>query len=130
MTARAEGAGDEGSTDPLQDVWKALANPVRRTILDALRDGPRTTGELAARFPALSRFAVMQHLRVLEEAELVVPRRAGRQRFNYLNPVPIQRIHDRWVVRYMKPWTEALVSLHDELEAEARASGERTEESG
>ncbi len=129
-TAWDAATGDATASDPLQDVWKALANPVRRAILDALRDGPRTTGELAARFPALSRFAVMQHLRVLEAAELVVPRRAGRQRFNYLNPVPIQRIHDRWVVRYMKPWTEALVRLRDELETEARRTGERMAESG
>jgi DNA-binding transcriptional ArsR family regulator len=79
-----------------------------------------TTGAIAARFPRLSRFAVMQHLRVLEEAELVIPRREGRERYNYLNPVPIQQVYDRWVVRYMKPWTEALVSLRDELETTTR----------
>lgn len=106
----------------LEPVWRALASPVRREILDLLRDGPRTTGDLADRFPDVSRFSVMQHLRVLEEAELVVPRREGRQRYNYLNPVPIQRIHDRWVARYLQPWTEALVSLKDELEAEPRAA--------
>lgn len=101
-------------------VWRALANPIRRRILDHLRDGSRTTGELADRFPELSRFAVMQHLGVLEEAELVVPRREGRHRYNHLNPVPIQRVYDRWVVRYLRPWTEALVSLRDELESESR----------
>ena len=106
--------------DELEPVWKALASPVRRAILDHLRDGPQTTGALAERFPKLTRFAVMQHLRVLEEAELVVPRRDGRERYNYLNPVPIQRIFDRWVSRYMKPWTEALVSLRDELENPSR----------
>jgi DNA-binding transcriptional ArsR family regulator len=89
-------------------------------MLDLLRDGPRTTGALAARFPALSRFAIMQHLRLLEESELVVARRAGRKRYNYLNPVPIQRVYDRWVVRFMAPWTEALVSLRDQLETESR----------
>jgi DNA-binding transcriptional ArsR family regulator len=57
---------------------------------------------------------------VLEEAELVIPRRVGRERYNYLNPVPIQQVYDRWVVRYMKPWTEALVSLRDELETPSR----------
>lgn len=108
-------AGEE-----LEAVWKALANPLRRSILDALRDGPRTTGELAERFPELSRFAVMQHLRVLEGADLVVARREGRKRYNYLNPVPIQRVYDRWVSRYVQPWTEALVGLKDELENEAR----------
>jgi DNA-binding transcriptional ArsR family regulator len=106
--------------DELDPVWKALASATRRAILDHLRDRPRTTGELAARFPRLTRFAIMQHLRVLEEAELVIPRRDGRERYNYLNPVPIQRVFDRWVSRYMKPWTEALVSLREELETESR----------
>ena len=109
-----------GKRDDLATVWKALASPVRRAILDDLRDGPCTTGAIAERFPKLTRFAVMQHLRVLEEAELVIPRREGRERYNYLNPVPIQRIFDRWVSRYMKPWTEALVSLQSELETQAR----------
>lgn len=104
----------------LQNVWRALANPVRRGMLDALRSGPQTTGELADRFPELSRFAVMQHLGVLEEAELIIPRRAGRRRYNYLNPVPIQRVYDRWVARYMRPLTEALVDLRDELESDSR----------
>ena len=106
--------------DDLEPVWKALASPIRRAILDVLRDGPQTTGAIAERFPALTRFAVMQHLRVLEEAELVVPRRNGRQRYNYLNPVPIQRVFDRWVSRYMKPWTEALVSLREQMETNSR----------
>jgi DNA-binding transcriptional ArsR family regulator len=106
--------------DELASVWKALASPVRRAILDDLRDGPRTTGAIAERFPRLTRFAVMQHLRVLEEAELVIPRREGRERYNYVNPIPIQRIYDRWVSRYMKPWTEVLVSLRDELETRSR----------
>src|SRR5262245_3361341 len=106
--------------DDLEEVWRALANPLRRAILDELREGHATTGDLAAAFPKLSRFAVVQHLRVLEQAELVVPRREGRKRYNYLNPVPIQRIADRWVARYARPWTEALVSLRTELEDEAR----------
>jgi DNA-binding transcriptional ArsR family regulator len=106
--------------DDLAPVWKALASPIRRAILDDLRDGPRTTGAIGERFSRLTRFAIMQHLRVLEEAELVVPRRDGRERYNYLNPVPIQRVFDRWVSRYMKPWTEALVSLQSELETQSR----------
>ena len=103
----------------MEKVWKALASAIRRDILDLLRDGPRTTGDLAGEFPTLTRFAVMQHLGVLEEAELVIPRRNGRERYNYLNPVPIQQLYDRWVARYMKPWTEALVSLQHTLETEA-----------
>jgi DNA-binding transcriptional ArsR family regulator len=106
--------------DELDAVWRALANATRRRILDVLSGGPATTGAVAERFPELSRYAVMQHLRVLAEADLVVVRRAGRERYNYLNPVPIQRIHDRWVVHYMQPWTEALVSLRDHLETEER----------
>ena len=102
--------------DDLDDVWRALSNPVRRRILDLLAEGPLTTGALAERFNELSRFAVMQHLKVLEEADLVVPRRSGRERHNYLNPVPVQRIYERWVSRYMRPWTDALTSLKHELE--------------
>ena len=107
------------TTDATSDndaVWRALANPVRRRILDLLAAEPLTTGALAEAFPGLSRFAVMQHLKVLEEAELVVPRREGRQRFNHLNAVPIQRIYRRWVSRYTGRWADALVALKDELE--------------
>jgi DNA-binding transcriptional ArsR family regulator len=103
----------------LEPVWRALANPIRRQMLDVLRDGPLTTGDLAVHFRDLSRFAVMQHLGVLEEGGLVAHRRRGRQRFNYLNPVPIQQIFDRWVSRYQQPWLESLVALKDQLEAEA-----------
>lgn len=121
MTARMSLPISEasGQQKDLEAIWKALANPVRRTMLDLLRDGPSTTGELGRHFPGLTRFAVMQHLRVLEQAELVIPRRAGRKRFNYLNPVPIQEVYDRWVVHYMKPWTEALVGLRNQLEDES-----------
>ena len=108
--------------DDFEDVWRALSSPVRRRILDLLRDGPLTTGELDESFPDLSRFAVMQHLTVLVGAELVVIRREGRRRFTYLNADPIQGIYDRWVSRYMQPWTEALVDLRDQLEAEARGA--------
>ena len=101
-------------------MWKALSSATRRHILDLLVEGPRTTGALAAAFPELSRFAVMQHLRVLEGADLVVPRRSGRERYNYINPVPIERIHNRWIARHVRPWTEALASLRDSLETEAR----------
>jgi len=79
------------------DVWRALASPYRRTILDLLREGPKTTGEIARSLPELSRFAVMQHLGVLEESGLVLYRKDGRQRFNYLNAVPLREIYDRWV---------------------------------
>lgn len=107
-------------------VWRALSNPVRRRILDLLVGGPRTTGELAEAFEGLSRFAVMQHLKVLEEAELVIPRREGRHRFNHLNAVPIQRIHRRWVSRYTGRWADALVSLKEEIEEPDAAAAPET----
>lgn len=113
---RAQAATRRDAAVELDLVWKALANAVRREMLDLLRDGPKTTSEVAEGFPELSRFAVMQHLRVLTDAELVMVRREGRQRFNYLNAVPIQQIYDRWVGRYARPWAEALVGLRHELE--------------
>ncbi len=109
--------------DPLDDVWRALANPWRRHILDLVRDHPRTTGELAEACQGISRFAVMQHLGVLEEARLIIPRRAGRKRFNHLNPVPIQRIHERWVRKYEGNWAEALVGMKKTLEEGPEAAG-------
>ena len=107
--------------EDLEPVWRALASPIRRRMLDLLFNGPRSTGALAESFPDLSRFAVMQHLRVLEDADLVIPRREGRTRLNFLNPVPIQRIYHRWVSRYQEAWAESLVSLKGSLEAEAPA---------
>jgi DNA-binding transcriptional ArsR family regulator/uncharacterized protein YndB with AHSA1/START domain len=80
------------------DPWRALASPWRRQLLDLLGAGPHTTGELADEMPGLSRYAVMQHLAVLERAGLVVVRRRGRHRFNHLNPVPLRRWYERWVV--------------------------------
>ncbi len=105
----------------LEPVWRALANPVRRRILDLLCDGPKPTGALARKFRRHSRFAIMQHLGVLEDAHLVVRRKDGRTTMNFLNPVPIQQIHDRWVSRYQQPWTESLVDLKDQLERDTRS---------
>ena len=111
--------------DDLDPVWRALANPIRRRILDHLAREPLATGVLAERFPELSRFAVMQHLRVLEEADLVIVTRSGRQRFNHLNTIPIQQIFRRWVSRYAGRWADALVGLREELEGSVRpAAGE------
>ena len=102
--------------DPLEATWRALANPLRRRMLDILRDGALATGALAAHVPRLSRFAIMQHLAVLERGRLVVRRREGRERLNYLNPIPIQQIHQRWVSRYEGTWADSLVALKDSLE--------------
>lgn len=119
MTRRTQAAPRTRTRrDTLEPVWKALASPLRRRVLDLLRNGPKTTGELADAFPKLSRFAVMQHLTVLESGGLVVARRDGRSRLNYLNPVPLQQIYDRWVSRYQETWAEALVALKNSLERE------------
>jgi DNA-binding transcriptional ArsR family regulator len=97
-------------------VFKALANPARRLLLDRRveRDG-RTLTELESELE-LTRFGVMQHLRVLEDAGLVVTRRQGREKLHYLNPVPIRLIHDRWIDKYTERRVAALTDLKTELE--------------
>lgn len=107
--------------DDLDPVWRALANPMRRAFLDALRRGPKTTGELSELFPDVTRFAVMQHLAVLEEARLVIVRREGRLRWNHLNPVPIRRIYERWVSRYDETVAADLTALKAAVESPPRA---------
>src|SRR6476659_2405969 len=98
-------------------VFRALADPNRRLLLDLLfeRDG-RTLGELDAELE-MTRFGVMKHLRVLEEAGLVVTRRRGREKLHFLNPVPIRLVHDRWVSKYAEPWVASLRDLKTKLEA-------------
>lgn len=97
--------------DALDRVWRALADPTRRDLLDGLRTGPLTTGELAARTPGLTRYAVMKHLGVLEQAGLITVRREGRKRFNHLNAVPLKQVYDRWVSKYEDQWAGSLLSL-------------------
>jgi DNA-binding transcriptional ArsR family regulator len=109
---------DESDQDA---VWRALANRDRRDMLDLLREKPRTTSEIATQFSGLSRFAVMQHLRVLEHGRLVVQRRLGRERFNYLNPVPLQQVLSRWIGRYDGTWIDSLIALKDEVERDGRS---------
>jgi DNA-binding transcriptional ArsR family regulator len=95
-------------------VFKALASPARRRMLDALRESTQTTGSLCAALPELDRTTVLQHLRVLERAGLVTGRRVGRERHLSLAPLPIKRIHDRWISDYM----HAAVDLLGRLDAE------------
>ena len=99
-------------------MFKALADPTRRFLLDLLftRDG-RTLGELEAEV-AMTRFGVMKHLRVLEEAGLVVTRKSGREKLHFLNPVPIRSIHDRWIDKYTERHVAALIDLKNELESD------------
>ncbi len=101
----------------VDEIFKALADPTRRSLLDELfrRDG-QTLSELEARFE-MSRFGVMKHLRVLEDAGLVVTRKVGREKQHFLNPVPIRLVHDRWVSKYAEPWAAALSGLKQGLES-------------
>src|SRR3977135_3879710 len=98
-------------TNDLDQIWKALADETRRTILDFLRSGPKPTTAIVEQFPALSRFAVMKHLDVLRQAALVVTREEGRQRINALNAVPIRMIYERWVNKYEGIWANALLRV-------------------
>jgi uncharacterized protein YndB with AHSA1/START domain/DNA-binding MarR family transcriptional regulator len=100
----------------VDEVFRALADPTRRRLLDALyeQDG-QTLGALEARFD-MSRFGVMKHLKLLEDAGLVVTRRRGREKLHFLNPIPIRLVHDRWVHKYAEPWAAALSDIKHELE--------------
>ena len=103
----------DGDTD---QVFKALADPTRRSLLDELfREDGQTLHQLEARF-TMTRFGVMKHLRALEDAGLVVYRRSGREKLHFLNPVPIRLIHDRWIDKYTEGSAAALVALKRELE--------------
>jgi uncharacterized protein YndB with AHSA1/START domain/biotin operon repressor len=97
-------------------VFKALAAPTRRSLLDELfREDGQTLSALEERLP-MTRFGVMKHLKQLEEAGLVVTRRRGREKLHFLNPVPIRLVHDRWVSKYAEPWAAALSGLKNRLE--------------
>lgn len=102
--------------DDFDAVFRALASPVRRAICDALRPRPLTTGQLADAFAPLDRTTVMMHLRVLEDAGLVVPVRKGRERFNYLDATPIQAIHERWIGPHAAVAVSGLLRLKSVLE--------------
>ena len=102
----------------MEDIFKALADPTRRSLLDALfeADG-QTLGALEGRL-AMTRFGVMKHLRILEDAGLVVTRRHGREKLHFLNPIPIRLVHDRWVSKYTAPMAAALTGMKRDLEEE------------
>ena len=102
-------------------VFRALSHATRREILDLLRGAPRTTGEVCARFPRIDRCTVMQHLGVLERADLIAVRTEGRQRWNCLNVLPIKEIHDRWIGSYAARAAGLLARLRDDLEQPAAA---------
>ncbi|EJJ24978.1 ArsR/SmtB family transcription factor [Rhizobium sp. CF142] len=107
----------ESDDDP---IFKALAHRRRRDILDLLKDEPRTTGTLCEAFPELDRCTVMQHLKVLEEADLVIARKEGRERWNHLNSLPIKQIHDRWISAYAGHALSILDRLKSDLDSPSR----------
>src|SRR5438093_4142997 len=102
----------------MDEVFKALADPTRRSLLDELfkQDG-QTLSALERRL-SMTRFGVMKHLKVLEAAGLVTTRRRGREKHHFLNPVPIRLVHDRWVSKYAEPWAAALSGLKRDIEGE------------
>ena len=103
--------GQQMDRDDLDPVFRALADRTRRRVLDLLRAAPRTTGDLCAAFPGLSRFGVLKHLAILKRARLVIVRPEGRLRRNYLNGVPLQALHERWMRPYEAFFASGLLSL-------------------
>ena len=106
--------------DELDKVWKALSDATRRSILDLLRGGPKTTTEIVAEFPDMTRFAVMKHMDVLRDADLIITRSDGRRRVNSLNAVPIRRIYERWMGPFSELWSSTLLRLKDDLESDEK----------
>jgi DNA-binding transcriptional ArsR family regulator/uncharacterized protein YndB with AHSA1/START domain len=102
--------------DELSLLFKAIGHPIRRTILDLIKDGPKTTGELNENFPEVSRYAIMKHLTTLEDAQLILVRREGRHRLNYLNAVPLQQVVNRWVGHYQLQDANSLIHFKDFFE--------------
>jgi DNA-binding transcriptional ArsR family regulator len=106
----------DGRSQENDAVWKALADPTRRAILDLLHEGPKTTTEIVEAFQHLTRFGVMKHVDVLREAGLVNTREEGRQRINSLNAIPIRQIYERWMNRYSEFWSDQLLRIQDDFE--------------
>lgn len=104
--------------DQMDRVFKALADPTRRALLDTLRTGPKTTGELVASVGGMTRYGVMKHLGVLEESGLVTTRKEGRKKWNHLNAVPLRMIYERWVSKYEDQWAGSLIRLKQHAEAQ------------
>lgn len=101
----------------LDQVWKALSDPTRRSILDLLREGPKTTTGIVEAFPEMTRHAVMKHIDVLRDSSLVITREEGRRRINSLNPVPIRQIYERWMSPFSELWSSTLLRLKDDVES-------------
>jgi len=102
----------------MDEVFKALADPTRRQLLDALFELDGQTLTALEEGVPMTRFGVMKHLKVLEEAGLVTTRRRGREKLHFLNPVPIRQVYERWVDKFQEPWASALTELKREIEEE------------
>jgi DNA-binding transcriptional ArsR family regulator len=102
--------------DDLDQVWKALSDPTRRTILDLLRRGPKTTTELVEAFPDMTRHAVLRHIDALRIAGLINTREEGRRRINSINAVPIRQIYERWMGPFSELWSSTLMRIKDDVE--------------
>lgn len=102
--------------EELSSVFKALGHPIRRQILDILKQSPKTTGELNESFPEVTRYAIMKHLTILEEGKLILTRRKGKYKLNYLNAVPLQEMYNRWVGKYMQTTANSLINLRSIVE--------------
>ncbi len=96
-----------------ENIWKALADPTRRRLLDLVRESPKTTGELVEEFQVIGRCAVMKHLTVLEKARLIIPKKEGKYRWNYINAIPLQEVYERWVKKYEAQWATNLLQLKE-----------------
>ncbi len=124
MSTPAAPTGDQ-PINPMDAVWKALSDPTRRALLDAVKDGPRTTGQLAdavrSATGGMSRFGVMKHLGVLESAGLMITRKEGRQKWHHLNAAPLRMIYERWVSTYEDRWAGSLIRLKQRVEERAHA---------
>ena len=108
---------DQSSVQQMDSVFKALSDPTRRALMDLLKDGPQSTTQLVSAFTGMTRFGVMKHLGVLEDASLVVSKKEGRTRWYHLNAVPLRMIYERWVSTYEDHWAGALTRLKQSVES-------------
>lgn len=102
--------------EDLDPVWKALSDPTRRTILDQLRKGAKTTTEIVEAFPDMTRHAVMKHIDALRAAGLIDTREEGRRRINSINAVPIRQIYERWMGPFSELWSSTLLRIKEDIE--------------
>jgi uncharacterized protein YndB with AHSA1/START domain/DNA-binding transcriptional ArsR family regulator len=100
----------------MEKIWKALSDKSRRRILDLLREKELTTGEICKHFKKMTRYGVMKHLTILHDADLIIVKREGKNRINYINPLPIQHIYERWVKKYEAGWSSYLIKFKNHME--------------